>query len=305
MSRPSFASTRNLSSGCAAVLLCIIALAAAAPARAGIRDLVKKAKDKAAQATGKKEEAAAPAPADKVEFNDVILELTKARLERIVAAFNAASAASAGRPALAEKLNQASFERHEVFQKNEEAIRATRGKRDDVEVCYHDGYQEAHDRRSEEFQQKALTDPAIREKFTRAAQEHNAAVARGDSAAIQKVQETMLSVIAPTHEDTLQVRQKCGPIPPRLAAEDKLDALDKQIASLSEQIRAVDEKVSEAQAEGGQLDRKQFAMAAERIQMYLAWRESKSYSKSATRGFTPAEIEALEKHLEQLRGALG
>ena len=305
MSRPSFASTRNLSSGCAAVLLCIIALAAAAPARAGIRDLVKKAKDKAAQATGKKEEAAAPAPADKVEFNDVILELTKARLERIVAAFNAASAASAGRPALVEKLNQVSMERHEVFQKNEEAIRATRGKRDDVEVCYHDGYQEAHDRRSEEFQQKALTDPAIREKFTRAAQEHNAAVARGDSAAIQKVQETMLSVIAPTHEDTLQVRQKCGPIPPRLAAEDKLDALDKQIASLSEQIRAVDEKVSEAQAEGGQLDRKQFAMAAERIQMYLAWRESKSYSKSATRGFTPAEIEALEKHLEQLRGALG
>ncbi len=305
MSRPSFASTRNLSSGCAAVLLCIIALAAAAPARAGIRDLVKKAKDKAAQATGKKEEAAAPAPAAKVEFNDVILELTDQRLERIVAAFKAASAASAGRPALVEKLNQVSMERHEVFQKNEEAIRATRGKRDDVEVCYHDGYQEAHDRRSEEFQQKALTDPAIREKFTRAAQEHNAAVARGDSAAIQKVQETMLSVIAPTHEDTLQVRQKCGPIPPRLAAEDKLDALDKQIASLSEQIRAVDEKVSEAQAEGGQLDRKQFAMAAERIQMYLAWRESKSYSKSATRGFTPAEIEALEKHLEQLRGALG
>ena len=305
MCRHSFASTRNLSSGCAALLLCIIALAAAAPARAGIRDLIKKAKDKAAQATGNKDEATAPAPAAKVEFNDVILELTEQRLERIVAAFKAASAASAGRAALAEKRNQVSLERHEVFQKNEEAIRATRGKRDDVEVCYHDGYQEAHDRRTEEYQQKALTDPAIREKFTRAAQEHNAAVARGDSAAIQKVQETVLSVIAPTHEDTLQVRQKCGPIPPRLAAEDKLDALDQQIASLAEQIRAVDEKVSEGQAKEGQLDRKQFAMASERIQMYLAWRQSKSYSKSATRGFTPAEIEALEKHLEQLREALG
>lgn len=303
MSPAPFPSSRNLSRTCAAVLICATALAVAVPARAGIGDFAKKAKDKAAQAVGKKEQAAAGD--NKVVFDDVILELTGERLDRVVAAFKASSAASAGRPELVKKVNQASDERHAVLEKNAEKIQSTRQKRDEVELCLHDGYLEVQNQRAEEYREKALTDPALRDRFMRAAQEHNAAAARGDSAAIQSLQATLLAEVLPTREDSARVQQKCGPVPPRLPAEDRLDALDKQIASLSEQIRGIDEKAAEAQAEAGGMNRQQFAMATERIQMYLDWRGSKSYSKSATRGFTPGEIEALEKRLEQLRAALG
>lgn len=299
MSRPSFPSPWNLLRCCAVVLVCTVPLATAPTARAGLGNLVKKAKDKVA---GKEQAAVGD---NKVEFDEVVVELTDERLERIIATFKAASAASAGRPALVEKLNKTTEERQKHLDKHGEAIQEVQRKRGDVEVCLHDGYQEVRQQRTQEYQEKALTDPTIREKFTRIAQEHNAPAARGDSVAIQKAQEAILSVVLPTHEDSLEVQKKCGPVPPPLPSEGKLADLDKQIASLNEQIRSIDKKVAAAQAEAGGMDQEQFAMAMERIQMYLSWRQSKSYSKSATRGFTQEEIDALEKYLEKLRAALG
>jgi hypothetical protein len=285
------------------------AMVAAAPAQAGIADAVKKAKEKAARAMGQKTEAAAPAEEGRPVFDDVVLELTNDRLTHIVATFKAAAAASAGRPELVAKSNQLSDERSAHWEKHDDAIMNVRQKRGDLETCYHDGYGEARERRGREYQEKALTDPEIREKFTRAAQEHNAAAARGDSSAIQKLNEVLMGAILPTKEDSAKVRQKCGPLPPPLPSEIRLDALDKQLAEVHEKIRKIDEKVAAAQAEQGGLDRNQFAMAVERIQMYLTWKRSQTQTKgssaSAARGFTPEEIEALEKYLEELRAALG
>ena len=291
---------------CVHLAVIILALSLATPAFAlpGVGGLAKKAKEKAAKAAGMEEKEAAVAGDNKVEFDEDILQLTDARLERVIATFKKASAAAAGRPALAAKMDETSEERGKLWDKEGDAVMATRNKREEIKGCYEQGYREATDRRMQEYSQKALTDPAIRDKFTRIAQQHNAAAASGDTVAIKAAQDAMHSVILATPEDSAAVRKDCGPIPSRMGAEDKLDALDKQIESLAEQIRKIDEKVSEAQADGGGMERKQFAMAAERIQMYLAWRKSKSYSKSATRGFTKEEIEAMEKRLEELIAAL-
>jgi hypothetical protein len=288
-----------------AVIVVALSLSTPASALPGIGGLAKKAKEKAAKAAGVEDKEAAVAGDNNVEFDEDILELTDARLDRVIATFKKASAAATGRPALAAKMDKTTEERVKLWDKEGDAVMAMQNKRDDIKGCYEQGYREATDRRMQEYSQKALTDPTIREKFTRIAQQHNAAAAAGDSAAIKAAQEGMHSVMLATPEDSATVRKNCGPIPSRMGAEDKLDALDKQIASLAEQIRQIDEKVSEAQAEGGGMERHQFAMAAERIQMYLAWRKSKSYSKSSTRGFTKEEIEAMEKRLEELVAALG
>jgi multidrug resistance efflux pump len=87
-------------------------------------------------------------------------------------------------------------------------------------------------------------------------------------------------------------------------AEDQLAALDKQIASLNEQIRQVDENVAKTQAKAGGLNQEQWGMARERILGYLAAVGSKSSDAvPAPHGFTDDELAAMEKHLEQLRGA--
>jgi hypothetical protein len=287
-----------------AVAAGLSAMIVVSPARAGIGDFVRKAKDKATQTVDKKTPPTAQGD-HKVVFDEVVVELTDERLDHIVHAFKAVHDAGAGRPDLVEKLTKASDERNTHQDKYGEAIRNARNKRDEVELCYHDGYRAVTDKKTAEYQQKALTDPAIREKFTRAAQQYNAAAARGDSTAIQKLQSLLAETVGMSRADSEAVRAKCGAMPGRLAAEDRLDAMDQRIESLNESIRQIDEKVADAQANEGGLDRRQFAMALERIQMYLSWRKSKSYSKAATRGFTEAEIEALEKRLEELEAALG
>ncbi|HET9952333.1 MAG TPA: hypothetical protein VFS09_11125 [Candidatus Eisenbacteria bacterium] len=272
----------------------------------GVGKLKKSAEEKAAKAAGVSQEEQAPAITnDTVVFDDVVLELTPARLEGIVATFNAAKSASAGRPELVEKLNKAQEERNNYWDKHEEEIQAVRQKRDDAELCRQDGLREMMDRKTAEYSQKALSDPAIRDKYMKIAQQYNAAAASGDTAATKAAQEAMMKVILPSREDTLEVYKKCPPVPAPLPSETKLDAMDKEIASLNGRIRDIDGKVSEAQAQQGGMTRGQFAMASERIQMYLSWRQSKSYSKSATRGFSKEEIDALEKYLEKLIAAMG
>lgn len=285
-----------------AVLSIAVSLPEPALALPGVGGLAKKAKEKAAKAAGVEDEA--PASDQNVVFDGVVLELTGERLDRVIATFQKSKSVAAERPALADKMDKASMERGSVWDKEGEAVRELQQKRDDVEGCYHDGYNEMTERRMQEYSQNALTDPGIRDKFTRIAQQYNAAAASGDTAAIRAAQTAMHSVILPTREDSVGVRERCGPLPPRSGAEEKLDALDRQIASLAAQIRKIDEKVSEAQAGTGGMDRQAFAVATERIQMYLAWRKSKSYKKSSTRGFTAEEIEAMEKRLEELSAAL-
>jgi rubrerythrin len=269
----------------------------------GLAKLAKKAKEKATKGSDLSQEG--PIGDDTVVFDDLVVELTGERLERIIATFKSAQAAGAGRPPLVEKLNRVQDERGKHMDKHGDAIQKIREKRDAVEVCRHDGLNQMMSQKMQEYSQKALTDPTIREKFTKIAQRYNAAAIGGDSAATKSAQDAMLAVIMPTHDDTLNVYKQCDPLPPPLPSEVKLDQYDQQVASLSEQIRKIDEQVAEKQAEQGGMSSEQFGMAAERIQMYLSWRQSASYSKSATRGFSSEEIEELEKHLAELQAVMG
>lgn len=301
---PSLFRTAATAAALAFITACLVT---ATPAFAGIGNPLKKLKEKITEKATPQEEPGEAIGDDTVVFDDVVVELTDARLDRIVAAFKAAQVAGTPRPAAVEKLNKAMEERGNLWEKHGEVIMELERKRGDLDVCYHDGYQEAQERKTQEYSQKALSDPAIRDKFMRAAQEHNAAAARGDSTATAKLNAVLYSEMLPTSADSLEIRKKCGQMPPPTPAETKVAALDKEIAAQTEAIRAIDVKIADAQAKELKMKSEQFAMAMERIQVYMAWKswKSKNSETKPLRGYTQEELDALEKHLEELRGAIG
>ena len=318
--------------GCVPVIACAVILGAYSPAHAQLGGLMNKAK-KSAESAVKKQTQPATQTADggTVQFDDVILELNDERVGQILAAFQAAKAVSAGRPALVEKLNKANEEHGEITNKEYEKMQAARNKRSDVETCLHDGYHEAQDRRMKEYAERAMSDPKLIEKYKNLAMQNNAAAAKGDSAAQARLMQGMNEEILPTREDSLNVQKKCGPIPAKLPSEVKVETLEKQIAGYNEEIRQIDEKVRQAQSKQGGMNDQQWGMAIERITMYLgqglgakAGSGGKSGGKSGSksgagsgsgsstgagytsdRSFTALEYEALEKRLEELKAAFG
>ena len=321
----------------------LVWLTAPSPADARIGNPIKKAK----QAVEKTVEPSSQPNAssnNKVVFDDVTVELTEERVQSIVTAYQKSAEAGAGRPALVAKRDQTNDEKSKILDKEGDAIRELQNKRDDVQTCYGHEYQAAQERRAHEYTQKVMSgDPALLEKNRKLAQEYNAAVQKGDSAATAKAQAALNGEVVPTREDSLQIRQKCGSPPPKSAAEKRLEDLDKQLASLDEQIRDIDKKVAAAQAKTGGLTTQQWGMATERIQMYLqkhggqgtppdskgadtrkkkgdsdnsssssssssapaSTSSSSSTTKAAHDGYTDEEIKAIEKHLVELRGFLG
>lgn len=288
----------------ASLVPAVLAVFALVPleAVAGI-GIPKKVKDTVSKTA---EQKAAPAdkaaPEEPVVFDEVVLELTGARIAAVLDACARVAKVSAARPPLVEKADKVGIDRQKHLDKYEEKIRELRNKRSEVDMCRAEGYNNARDRKTQEYAQRALSDPALIEKYKNVAMQYNTAAASGDTVAIRKAQEAMYEEVLPSKEDSAQVVQQCGPMPPVSAEEKKLDALDTEMASLQEQIRAVDEKVAAEQASSkGGLNREQWGMAVERIQMYLSAKSHKP--KEAPRGFTDEEIAALEKRLKELKSA--
>ncbi|HET9251441.1 MAG TPA: hypothetical protein VFP58_04930 [Candidatus Eisenbacteria bacterium] len=278
----------------------LVSLALLAPvveARIGIPKKVKDAVGKSAE-----QKATPQAPEEPVVFDEVILELNDERIGNVLAACARVAKVSAARPPLVERSDKVGVDRQKLLDKHEEKIREERNKRSEVDMCRSEGYNAARDRKMQEYSQRALSDPALLERYKNVALQYNAAAASGDTVAIQKAQEAMHAEILPSKEDSAKVVQQCGPMPPLSAEEKRLDALDKELASLHEQIRAVDEKIAAEQASSKTgFNREQWGMAVERIQMYLSAKRSKP--KDAPRGFTDEEIVAMEKRLEELKSA--
>jgi hypothetical protein len=318
----------------AVLVVCLLAVASPAGARSG--NPIKKAKEKLQKATGQQVEGQQTPEGDDVVFDNVVVELTNDRVAKVVAAFQKASAEGAARPQLQDQYNQKNAERNEVTNKNGEALNALREKRGEVDRCYQDNYRKITERKTQDLAANPM-DPARLAKNAKLAAENNAAAAKGDSAAIQRMQTALNAEMFPSKEESLAVRKSCGPPPPKSAVEQRIDTLDKDIASLSEELRKFDERIAKAQAKEGSLTQQQWSVAMERVTMYDAATKQSKGSDGAGRkgkgeksdggneakggdsqgasdgegadviyvkGFTKAELEVLAKNRAALRAAL-
>lgn len=279
----------------------LVILLAAATAHAGLGDLVKKAKDKATLTVKPKNSTTGgPCTNEPVQYDDVTLELTPKVLDQVAAGLKASTAIDTERTKLLDRLTKASDEREAIWTKQGPQIEAARSKRSDVEQCYEAGYKQKLQETMQKGAAAATSDPARLQQYSERAKKYNEAVRAGDSTAIANAQREMYQDFLPSSADSAKIRQGCGVLPARMPAEDKLDALDKQISDIQTQIRAHDEKGASAGTAKSGLTSQQYVMACERTQMYCALKKQKASADKMKCSFSDAEIAALDARAAEL-----
>lgn len=280
-----------------------VSVAVAPPARAGFGDLVKKAKDKAAQTVAGKATGTSPSSAARAaapEFTDELIELTEPRVVQVLKGLDAGNKVLASRAPLVKKRDQLQNEAGSLVNQYGKAMDAAREKHDEAERCWDEALSEKKSERDEQMQKRMMSDPAMREKVMGLGLEMAQAQAAGDTATMSRIQREMAAMSGPTKEDSLAAKQKCGPVPPLHPMEPKVQGLQKDAAAVDEQIRANDQKSVQAQTEASGLTAEQFAMARERILMWLAAQRAKSNPGA----FSDAELAAMAAHRPELEAAL-
>lgn len=269
---------------------------AGGPARAGIRDMVKSAKDKA-KSTGQKP---APQTGQAIQFDDTMIELTGDVLDKLIACRKGTAAITQGRPAMVARWNAIPGELDELRSKHGNAIAENENKRSEVESCTRAALEEIRSERMRTEQQKVMANPASAEKLLKLTAAINDAQLKGDKAAVDRLTKEMMAQYDPTRADTLAVMKKCGPVPPVHPAKAKIEALEKEHAELGAKLRDMDAKALASQSKKCGMPEGQIAMAWERVELYM----SKLAYSPTPNGFGATELQALGERKDALEAAL-
>ncbi len=284
----------------AAFALAALALAAALPAHAGLGDMMNKAKKSLGASVTPKSSGTDGPPCKEPEFNTTVLELTEERVAKIAEALKLDAPADRQRVELQKQQETLRDQMSAINDKYSKEIDAARQKRDKVEDCWRDLLNDAEQKHQEEAQQKMMSDPAARQQMIDLAQQMAKAQQAGDTETMKKLEAKMKGMTGNTHADTVAAQQKCGAMPPLHPQQAKLEALEQQSAQLDEQMRDIDKKLKADHQRTSGLDEAQFAMARERIEMYLA----RLNSGSKPCGVTETEAKAIQAHRAELEAAL-
>jgi hypothetical protein len=275
----------------------VAAIGIPATASAQLSGLVKKARDKVVENKVEKQiEKRTPDRGAAPKFDDVTVELSAERLTQMIRGLTAGRAALAGRETLVTRRDAAMQQSGELSDKNNKLISTYTDKRYENERCRNDAMNASRDKRqavadkeTKEWQAKAMSDPAFREKAVAIAQKAGEAQARGDTAAVRKIMAEMGVKADDPKPDTIAADKACGRPPAKPPVLVQIDSLDGIAKELSEQIRKKEEKASATEVTESGLSDRQFFMARERIEAYLS---SVKY-KSKPSGFSAVELQAL------------
>lgn len=261
--------------------------------RAAEKALEKKVENKVTGGSG--DESAA---CRKVEFDRTTLELTGERLDKIVAALEAANDGPKGarRKALKADLDAAETRLQEL--ESDPTVQKAEEAQQEYKSCRQEAFSKIVEARMEKEGQGIMT------KYMTAMRVHNekiaAAQAKGDTARANALQDSswqvMTQVVQPTTADSVAVDRKCGkaPRPSRRAAER--DSLRVFVREANDELRAMDEDAEDAMLKKSGMTAAQFAMARERLTTFV--------QQKRTCGFTKAEVDAINARLEQLDALL-
>lgn len=287
-------------------ILALITLAfasslAVAPAAAGIRDMVKSAKDKAGQKTGGKSAQTPASPEAVPVFDDRVLELTDARLDKLLAGFKAAAAFTADLPRLVARQEALNDELRKLNNTHEKAFNEYVEKRNAHKSCMREKLNEIREKRYKDMIQQGMANPAQMQKMAQLSVRFSEAQMKGDTAAVRTLTAEMEAMQGFTPEDSLAARKKCGAPTPPPPAFVRMEAAQSELGTVDEGIRTKNMKVREVQLDASDLTEAQMAIAIDRIYVFLA----AAREKRDPQGFSPIELKALVAHKDALAAALG
>ena len=261
--------------------------------------LVKKAKDKVVRDAGDKSGVNANLEGEDVKFTAVIVELTPETIDKVMLGMKAGRArvdAPNGRAALVKERDDASTEASELWSKHGDAINAHNDKSSLIETCRRDYFRVLNDGRDEELSKRAMNDPAFQQKWIAMTQQMATLQAKRDTAFMTKFMAEMAKLRGESKADTVAADKKCGSVPAPHAMEAKVRALQAKSSAADARIRDMDASAESEDAKASGLEPRQYAMARERIEMFL----SRAKSNSKQSGFTTNELKSLSARRAEL-----
>jgi hypothetical protein len=282
--------TRRATSRRAIVFATVAALTAWMPAtsHAQFGKLVKKAVDKTAPSTAK---ATGPAPT----YDATTVELVPAQLDKVIAGLTAernvlVGSGQTGVQAMVKRREAASNQGSTLNQAHEKDEESYEKSSQLIESCRNQAIETSQAAHMKQAQAKAMSDPAFQQRYMQAAQAMAAANARGDTAAVRKMQMQLAQTAYPyAKDDTAAADAKCGKPVPEPAWRVQRDALIKLENALSDSIRATQDSAETVGARSSGLTVPQLATARERILTFLGNQKS----SRAIVGYSQAEVDAL------------
>ena len=222
-----------------------------------------------------------------VTFNNVVLEITPARVNQLLAAKQATKQminAPNGLAAIQTKVAAVNARQTAIYEKEVDAINAWDEKRRAQERCLGEALSALQDQR------QSITDPQTMQKLMQLAQALAAAQARGDTAEVRRIAAEVEKLKAPTRADTLAAEKQCGQPPaPSPIVQQWLDG-QAEVETLTQQLRAAEDAIRAMEARMTGMDDRQIAMLCERLKMYL---EQLRNNPQKLTGFTPSEQQTL------------
>ena len=267
-------------------------LSFALPAHAQLGGLIKKKIDKVTAAGGP------------VVFDDVILEITQERLERLTAGLRLArqfAQGPEGRAAMEAKIAPLDARQVAIYEKQVDAINAWDEKRRAHENCLDSAFSELRDKAGEQMMSRAMSDPQMIRRMMELSQAATAAQEKGDTATLRKITEEMDKLKAPTKADSLEAAKQCGELATPAIIKEWL-GLNKQIDALRQQLqKSEDESRAKVESVSG-MNPRQSGMFCERIKIFI----QRLQQKQKQVGFSDKEQQVLAnlaqaiKDLEEL-----
>lgn len=256
-------------------------------AEAQVGGLIKK---KVNQAT------AAVQGAESLKFDNVILEITTDRVNKLLAAKQASKPMADGPngpSAINTKITQVEARQTAIAEKEVDAIQTWEQRIRDHRNCLDSALIAIADRARDQLMARAMSDP----RFMQLTQALLVAQQKGDTAAVRKLAAQLEQLKAPTSADTAAAAKQCGSPPAALGPvkqwadlRDQLDTLRAQLTASEDAIRAMEARLSG-------MDTRQIAMLCERLKMYF----EQLRNKQQFTGFSAAEQQTLANLSQALK----
>lgn len=235
--------------------------------------------------------AAGPMVGEPVQFDNVTLEITPDRINKLLAAKRATKQFAdgpSGPGAIEAKTAPLDARQVAIYSKEVGNINDWDAKRRDHERCLDSAFSALRDKAQSHMTPQSLNDPQM-QKMMQLSQQMAMAQARGDTATVNKIIAQLEKMKEPTKADTLAAWNACGPVPAPTAIikewldlKARLDTLRAQRAAAEDSLRVMEERQSGMNAN-------QSAVFCERIKAYVA--QLKTKKKQAA--FTDDELKTM------------
>jgi len=312
----------------------VAAIAAPVPAHAQFGKLLKKAKEKvvgdkdssaAAESSGR---ATGPLQFRNAKFDDDVIELTPAVLDRVMRGMSAEVAvlkrsAVSGKN-LSDEVESANKEYDQIGKDHPDTEReAWESSNRKIEDCIDEKVGELNEQHQSDAPARFMSDPALRQKMADIVEKAGTASERGDTAASRKYMDELEAVSNPyAKEDSAAARKQCGTPAPKPAWLVRQEKLATQRSALADSLRNLEGRARDtaivatgqgggaahggggSQGASGQLTRKQYSIALERLVGWAAATEpgsksGQSYARLAR--YSSTELEAMQAKEADLR----